>query len=820
VEEATTVEQVLHPGTGGEPTDEARRVAMLRRVGAFQRLPPQTLHHVAAALTAAVIAPGEAVVRQGAASGGLHLIESGTMRVEVDAAGGRHTVARLGPGEFFGEISLLTGGPCTATVVAETLAEVWRIDDHELHRVLAVQPDLADAVRRAAEVRQQGLRAQEYAIEHLNLAGMLTGRDQLRIGRGPDNELVLDSALVSSGHAVIGRAGDTYVLEDLGSTNGTYVNGAPIRRAELKDGDQLRIADQLLVFDRRDLAHVIEPRGIRIDGVGLHKRLRSGKDLLADVHLTILPGELVAIVGGSGAGKSTLLDALSGVRPATEGQVLFNGHDLYTHRGRYTHTLGYVPQDDIIHRELPVAVTLDYAARLRLPSDTTARERRAAVDQAIDVLGLVQQRDIPVERLSGGQRKRSSIAVELLTEPRVFFLDEPTSGLDPAADTSMMKLLRRLAEEGSTVVLTTHATKNVALCDEVVVLARGGHVAFAGAPERALVHFGVSEFDEIYDLLDRGTPESWAARFAGTDDHRSAHAGRQSFVAAASEGDAPSTPARHRRGVRRAVREYAVLSVRNVHTYLRSPSTLVPMLVQPLIMAMLMVALFNAGIFDLGSGRPPEAATMLFTFAFLSFTFGLLYGIQVIAREFGVFHRERLVGQGVVPYVLSKLTFLLPLLILSVAAMLLLLRLTDRLPSRGLLPLFVTIVLVTFAGVALALFTSAAAPTPSAATDLLSLWILPQVLFAGAIATVASMNEVARFISRLTVLRPAFEAAGDATDIMAVFRTTGGPTGQSMLLQYDGFFTAYTTNWAIMAVFVIVPLALTCLVLVRRTRVR
>ena len=805
---------------GGGPIDEARRLALLSRVGVFQQLPAGALRQLAGLLTPVAAAPGDAVVREGEPSGGVHVIEHGTMVVQVEAAGGPRPVATLGPGEFFGEISLLTGGPATATVAAETAAQLWRIAGDDFHRVLADQPELSGWVRRAAAVRQKGIQAQEYEVEHLNLAALLEERDELLIGRGPTNQLILDSPLVSSVHAAIRRFGDTFVIEDLGSTNGTYVNGAPTRRTELKDGDSLRIADELLLFDRRDLARVVEPSGIRVDAVGLHKEVRGGKDLLADVHLTILPGEFVAIVGGSGAGKSTLLDALSGVRPASAGQVLYNGHDLYTHRARYTHTLGYVPQDDIIHQELPVAVTVDYAARLRLPADTDAAERAAAVSAAIEQLGLAEQRDIPVHRLSGGQRKRTSIAVELLTEPKVFFLDEPTSGLDPAADTSMMKLLARLASAGSTVALTTHATKNVALCDKVVILARGGHVAFVGTPAGALSYFGATEFDQVYDLLDGDEPSAWGARFRDSDEHRIVDQGRQSFVAAASRGDGGQPPARSRRGLRTPIREFAVLSARNVQTYLRSPPTLVPLLVQPLVMALLMITVFNADVFDFGSGRPAEAVLMLFMVAFLSFIYGLLYGIQVIAREFSIFHRERLVGQGVVPYVLSKLTFLVPLLVLAVAIMLVLLRVTGRLPDRGVLPLFGTIVLVTFAGVSIALMTSAAAATPTQATDVLALWILPQVLFAGAIAAVGSMNSVARFISRLTVLRPGFEAAGDATGIMEMFEADGGPAGQSLLVQYDGFFTDYTTNWAILSIFIVVPLVAACLILRRRTRLR
>src|SRR5207247_746261 len=190
--------------------------------------------------------------------------------------------------------------------------------------------------------------------------------------------------------------------------------------------------------------------------------------------------ELVAIVGGSGAGKTTLLEALAGVRPADRGRVLFDGTDFYRNIDAFRMVLGYVPQDDIIHAELPLVRTLEYAAALRLPVTTSDAYAGDAVRGALRVLALEERASVRVGALSGGQRKRASIAVELLTGPRVFFLDEPTSGLDPATDAELLRVLRRLAGRGATVVFTTHAVQDLAACDRLVVLARGGHLAFEG----------------------------------------------------------------------------------------------------------------------------------------------------------------------------------------------------------------------------------------------------------------------------------------------------------------------------------------------------
>jgi ABC-type multidrug transport system ATPase subunit len=179
------------------------------------------------------------------------------------------------------------------------------------------------------------------------------------------------------------------------------------------------------------------------------------------------------LLGPSGAGKSTLMDSLNGMRPASSGQVLINNLDLYRHLDSLKQSIGYVPQDDIIHRELTVYRTLYYVARLRLSSDVSRREIDQIVNEVMDVTGLSERRDVPISQLSGGQRKRVSIAVELITKPSVIFLDEPTSGLDPATEEKIMKLFRQMRKAARTVILTTHAMENVKLFDKIVVLMRG-----------------------------------------------------------------------------------------------------------------------------------------------------------------------------------------------------------------------------------------------------------------------------------------------------------------------------------------------------------
>ena len=229
------------------------------------------------------------------------------------------------------------------------------------------------------------------------------------------------------------------------------------------------------------------PVGGRVDAVTVSRQV-GARHILQELSLSIEPGELVAIAGGSGAGKTTLLEILAGLQPPSAGEVSHNG----VVRGARTSAdsrIGYVPQDDIIHLEMPLRRTLRYAARLRLPAGTSAAEADRVVEETMRDLDLADRAEVPVRALSGGQRKRASIAVELLTRPRLFFLDEPTSGLDPSTAADVMRLLRRLSERGVTVVLTTHEPEGIARCDRVVFLARDGHLAFSGSPTEARRYF-------------------------------------------------------------------------------------------------------------------------------------------------------------------------------------------------------------------------------------------------------------------------------------------------------------------------------------------
>ncbi len=311
------------------------------------------------------------------------------------------------------------------------------------------------------------------------------GASQLTIGRSPDNAVTLTHPQVSARHASIVREGNSYRINDLGSTNHVYVNGQRVSSHLLKQQDVIRIGPYELVYTGTQLVQRGNSKSIRIDAKNLWQYGDKQKVLLNDISLVIPAGKFVAIVGGSGAGKSTLMDAMNGVRPAKSGQVLYNGQDYYRSKASFSTQLGYVPQFDIIHKNLTVERALYYTAKMRLPSDTPNDEIKQRIDEVLNDVDMADRRKQPIHTLSGGQQKRVSIALELLSEPNVLFLDEPTSGLDPGLDRKMMLLLRTLADKkGHTIVLVTHATNNISNCDLVCFLAPGGHLAYYGPPER------------------------------------------------------------------------------------------------------------------------------------------------------------------------------------------------------------------------------------------------------------------------------------------------------------------------------------------------
>jgi ABC transport system ATP-binding/permease protein len=525
------------------------------------------------------------------------------------------------------------------------------------------------------------------------------------------------------------------------------------------------------------------PGGGRIDAVNVSRRV-GARQILQELSLSVEPGELVAIAGGSGAGKTTLLEILAGLQPPSAGEVRHDG--VRGARVGADSRIGYVPQDDIIHLEMPLRRTLRYAARLRLPAGTSGDEADRVVEETMQDLDLADRAEVPVRALSGGQRKRASIAVELLTRPRLFFLDEPTSGLDPSTAADVMRLLRRLSQRGVTIVLTTHEPAGIDRCDRVVFLARDGHLAFTGTPAEARHYFGVQNLAEVYQCLaDEHTPQIWAERFADSRRISDARPGAAPLQVPATRSDVKRTG---------AVRQWWLLTRRNVDVLVRNRLTLAILLGSPVLVTAMMATLFKRSAFDLGSAAGIGPAQIVFWIAFDGFFFGLTYGLLQIVGEMAVFRRERLAGLSVGAYVASKVTALLPMLAIVSAVLLGVLRALGRLPAVGwhvYALLFVTILIEATSALALGLLASAAVSNAAQAALALPMLCFPQVLFGGAIVPVDDMATPGRMMSFGLSNRHAFEALGRDLDLdrytttlpaMSAYRDTfHGGTGASLI---------------------------------------
>jgi ABC-type multidrug transport system ATPase subunit len=557
----------------------------------------------------------------------------------------------------------------------------------------------------------------------------------------------------------------------------------------LKPNDQIRVGPYRFILGEDGLDRYDESRGLRVDVVGVNKWVRKDLNILQDISLTIQPREFIVVVGQSGGGKSTLVDAIAGYRPATHGRVLVNGIDVYRHFDAIRYDIGFVPQRDIIHMELTVFQALDYAAQLRMPPDTTREERHARVQEVLEDLDLAHRKDVQISGLSGGQQKRVSIGVELLTKPGLFFLDEPTSGLDPGTETALMQLMRRLADQGRTIILITHATKNVMLADKVIFLARGGYLAWYGPPDEALQYFdqyrserdrraSEMEFDQIYAILDdpsSGTPVEWAKRYQS-------HAAYQQYVAQplTSQGHvltpgAPAAPSTQRppseRQQRRQVsslRQFFILSARNVKILTRDRFTLFLMLAVPPLVGLLDVVLsvlLGRNPFDVGpKGNVPNVMITLFLLALYGVLVGGVGQMREIVKEQDIYKRERLVNLKILPYVVSKIWVAGLLALYQTVAFVGIHYLAFQMPGGVVeaLTIYVTLTLSTMSGMMLGLFASALAPNANSASLLVIVMMIPQIVLGGALIALPGPGQ---YVSAFTTTRWAFEALMSITGV-------------------------------------------------------
>jgi ABC-type multidrug transport system ATPase subunit/pSer/pThr/pTyr-binding forkhead associated (FHA) protein len=559
-------------------------------------------------------------------------------------------------------------------------------------------------------------------------------KDCITIGRDASNDVVIDHPVVSKRHAEIIKQDGKVILVDLGSTNGTFVNGIKVKRHQLQELDRIVIGPSELHFSGASLSHAPDTRVVRLDSIAVTFQVpdrTSGKPrlLLDDISLVVKPKELIGLLGPSGAGKTTLMNALNGFVKPTTGQVRYNGEDLYRNLEALKSTIGYVPQEDIMHRQLSVRRCLYYAAKLRLPEDVSDEEVNRRVEAMLDTLKLDPQRwDNPVSTLSGGQRKRVSLGIELLPKPGVLFLDEPTAGLDPRTETLMMMLFRQLANQGSTIIITTHLLGSFGVLDKVVVLLQG-RLAYYGPGTKFLQYFKAEAPPDVYDdLTDNNTaPYSLELkqRYAASDLYKELIAQPQTAIPA-EKSPSPTTPApaAGTRGKGFSLRQFKVLLQRNWELkFVDRGQTLLLFLQAPI------VALLVAFM-----ATKPNQVETLFMAIFAALWFGCSNAVREIVDEQTVYRRERQTGLKIPSYVLSKLAVLSFVALVQCVSVVVILLAVNRALDLSLPEVVAAIgimFLVAVNGTLIGLLISSLVSSPEKALSLFPLVLIPELLLCG-----------------------------------------------------------------------------------------
>ncbi|MEI6544001.1 MAG: ATP-binding cassette domain-containing protein [Methylococcales bacterium] len=576
-----------------------------------------------------------------------------------------------------------------------------------------------------------------------NQSGILT------IGRLPECDLEIASPLVSREHAKLYCGSLGVEIEDLRSTNGTFINGQRLNgRVFLKQGDRVAIASFAFAFTGEALEPIETSGRVCVEVRGLYKEVvdRSTKQtrrLLDDINLVIEPGEFVVIFGTSGSGKSTLLDALNGRRPATGGKVLYNGTDLYSSFDVFRATIGYVPQQDIVHRKITVQHALEYTAHLRLPPDTSDEEINVYIGKVLDKVGLsdksMQAIDTPAP-LSGGQLKRVSLAVELVANPNILFLDEVTSGLDAGTDKRMMRLFANLAADKKTVICVTHTLENIDVCHLVVLLHKGKLVYF-GPPKEAATYFNVQRLSDVYDLLESSLGNVWEENYRKSAYYQTYIQDRLSNHE--SNNSTTHNPTQERHNTVKALirwidwRQTNTLMHRYFDLIVSDKKNLLILLLQAPLIAIVIGLVFDIKGFP--AQRAASESQIFFILILSSIWFGALNSARELVKELPIYLRERSVNLGIMPYLTSKLVPLAVLCLIQCALLMGIVSLLVELPGNYLgrvTALFSAGMAATCMGLAVSAFVD----SNDKAVAMAPILLIPQVVLSNAVVRLGDVG--------------------------------------------------------------------------------
>ncbi|WP_349269677.1 ABC transporter ATP-binding protein [Mycolicibacterium parafortuitum] len=600
----------------------------------------------------------------------------------------------------------------------------------------------------------------------------------IKIGRSSDNDIVIPDVLASRHHATLVPTPSGTEIRDNRSINGTFVNGSRVETAVLTDGDTVTIGNVDLLFRdgtlvrRTETAAATATGGLDVHGVTW--TIENNKTLLDNISMSARPGTLTAVIGPSGAGKSTFARLVAGYTHPTTGQVSFEGHDVHAEYASLRSRIGMVPQDDVVHGQLTVRQALMYAAELRLPPDTTKADREKVVHEVLEELEMTKHLDTRVDKLSGGQRKRASVALELLTGPSLLILDEPTSGLDPALDRQVMTMLRQLADAGRVVLVVTHSLTYLDVCDQVLLLAPGGKTAFYGPPSQIGPAMGTTNWADIFSSV-AGDPEAAAARYL------------------AQHGPPPPQPAAltpselgnpTRTSLRR---QLSTIARRQIRLVVSDRGYFAFLMLLPFIMGVLSLSVPGDVGFGVpktameGGAAPNEPGQILVMLNVGAIFMGTALTIRALIGERAIFRREQAVGLSTSAYLLAKVVVFTAFAIVQSAIVT-----TIAIIGKGWGPgavdsgavlgnrsleLFVDIAVTCVAAAMVGLALSALAKSAEQIMPLLVVAIMSQLVFSGGMIPVTD-RIVLDQMSWFTPARWGFAASASTVDLI---RLVPGP---------------------------------------------
>lgn len=595
------------------------------------------------------------------------------------------------------------------------------------------------------------------------------------IGRATDNDIVIQDVLASRHHAFLTQTPLGTEIRDAHSVNGTFVNGVRVGSAVLTEGDVVTIGNVDLVFTRDTLIRRTEAAtrsgGLEVNSVCY--TVDHGKQLLDHISLTARPGTLTAIIGGSGAGKTTLSRLIVGYTNPTAGNVTFEGHNIHTEYASMRSRIGMVPQDDVVHRQLTVNQALNYAAELRLPPDTSKGERARIVAQVLEELDMTKHAETRVDKLSGGQRKRASVALELLTQPSLLLLDEPTSGLDPALDRQVMLMLRQLADAGRVVLVVTHSVSYLDVCDQILLIAPGGKTAFCGPPDQVEGAMGTRNWADIFAKVG-ADPDEANRRFKERN-------------RATPQPPAPESPADLGEPPRTDLfRQLSTIARRQVRLVISDRGYTIFLAILPFLIGALSLTVKGPhpglGPADPMGPAPTQPQYIMVLLNIGAVFMGTALTIRDLIGERPIFRREQAVGLSTTAYLLAKIAVFCVFATAQAAIATIIVRLGKGAPTahpqffgNPTFSLFVTVAGTCIASAMLGLLLSALAQSNEQIMPLLVVSIMSQLVFSSGMIPVYQRFGLEE-LAWLTPARWGYAAGASSIDFPSLVKVKQIPT--------------------------------------------